>query len=306
MKHDAVRGAAGTASTGIRAGAGSRLFDGLNAVIMLALVFATFYPLYYIFVVSVSNGSAVMRGDVAFWPHGFNWDTYRLIFKDPSIVRSYGNTILYTTVGTAINLICTALCAYPLSKKDFYGRSVFTLLIVFTMFFSGGLIPSYLLVQKLGMLNSIWALVIPGAISVWNMIIMRTFFQGIPAELYDSAQIDGANELTSLVRITLPLSKPIMATMAMFYAVGHWNSFFPAMIYLDEKVKFPLQIVLRNMVVMGEMSSQSQEISGVFASVTATNIKYAVIVIAVLPIVMIYPFVQKYFIKGTMIGSLKG
>ncbi|MDF2659923.1 MAG: lplC5 [Paenibacillus sp.] len=290
----------------MKPGTGGRLFDGLNIALMLGLVFATFYPLFYIFIVSVSDGSAVMRGEVKFWPKGFNWDTYSLIFKDPSIVRSYGNTFLYTAVGTLINLVCTALCAYPLSKKDFYGRSAFTLMIVITMFFSGGLIPTYLLVQKLGMLNTMWALVIPGAISVWNMIIMRTFFQGIPAELYDSAHIDGAGELKALVRITLPLSKPIMTTLGMFYAVGHWNSFFPAMIYLDEKAKFPLQIILRNMVLMGEMSNQSQEISGVFAAVTATNIKYAVIIIAVLPIVMVYPFIQKYFIKGAMVGSLKG
>ncbi|MEK0317474.1 carbohydrate ABC transporter permease [Cohnella sp. 56] len=287
-------------------GFGSRLFDSINIAAMLLLVFVTFYPLYYIFVVSVSGGSAVMRGDVSFYPIDFNLNTYSLVFQDPSIWRAYLNTIVYTVVGTLINLFCTALCAYPLSKRDFYGRGFFTLMIVVTMFFSGGLIPSYLLVQKLGMMNTMWAIVIPGAISVWNMIVMRTFFQGIPNELYESAGMDGASELTSLIRITLPLSKPIMATMAMFYAVGHWNSFFSAMIYLNEKAKFPLQIILRNMVVMGEMSNQSQEISGAYAAVTATNIKYAVIIIAVLPILLVYPFIQKYFVKGVMVGSLKG
>lgn len=285
---------------------GSRLFDSANVLAMLLLVFVTFYPLYYIFVVSVSGGNAVMRGDVSFYPIDFNWNTYALVFDDSSIWRSYLNTIVYTVVGTSINLVCTALCAYPLSKREFYGRGFFTLMIVVTMFFSGGLIPNYLLVQKLGMMNTMWALVIPGAISVWNMIVMRTFFQGIPNELYESAGMDGASELTSLIKITLPLSKPIMATMAMFYAVGHWNSFFSAMIYLNEKAKFPLQIILRNMVVMGEMSSQSQEISGAYAAVTATNIKYAVIIIAVLPILLVYPFIQKYFVKGVMVGSLKG
>ncbi|WP_168123157.1 carbohydrate ABC transporter permease [Paenibacillus sp. HB172176] len=285
---------------------GSRLFDTANVGVMLVLIFITFYPIFYIFIVSVSDGNAVMRGEVAFWPIKPNWDTYGLLFEDPSIFRSYGNTILYTVVGTAINVACTALCAYPLSKPNFYGKGPFTLLIVITMFFSGGLIPSYLLVQKLGFLNSIWALVIPGAISVWNMIIMRTFFQGIPNELYESAQMDGANEWVSLIKITLPLSKAIMATMSLFYAVGHWNSFFSAMIYLDDKDKFPLQIILRNMVVLGEMSGQSQEIGGLYSTVTATNIKYAVIIIAVVPILMVYPFIQKYFVKGVMIGSLKG
>ncbi|MDO3412457.1 carbohydrate ABC transporter permease [Saccharibacillus sp. CPCC 101409] len=293
-------------SGGIDEGFGSRLFDICNVLLMLLLMFATFYPLYYVLVVSLSDGHSVMRGDVAFWPKGFTLSTYQLIFDDVSIWRSYANTILYTVVGTTINVVCTAMCAYPLSKKSFYGRGFFTLMIVITMFFSGGLIPSYLLVQKLHMLNTMWALVIPGAISVWNMVIMRTFFQSIPNELYESAEMDGSNELISFLRITLPLSKPILATMALFYAVGHWNSFFSAMIYLDEKDKFPLQIILRNMVVMGEMSNQTQELGGIYASVTATNIKYAVIVIAVLPIVMVYPFIQKYFVKGMMIGSLKG
>ncbi|WP_308636512.1 carbohydrate ABC transporter permease [Paenibacillus silvisoli] len=287
-------------------GLGSKLFDGFNVVFMLILTFATFYPIFYIFIVSVSDGNAVMRGEITFWPVKMNWSTYSLLFEDPAILRSYLNTFVYTIVGTAINVLCTALCAYPLSKKDFYGRGFFTLLIVITMFFSGGLIPSYLLIQKLGFLNTIWALVIPGAISVWNMIIMRTFFQGIPNELYESAQMDGANELVSLLKITLPLSKAIMATMALFYAVGHWNSFFGAMIYLDDKDKFPLQIILRNMVVLGEMSGQTQEIGGIYSSVTATNIKYAVIIVAVVPILMVYPFIQKYFVKGVMIGSLKG
>ncbi|WP_309120120.1 carbohydrate ABC transporter permease [Paenibacillus sp.] len=286
--------------------AGSKLFDMANIALMLGLVFVTFYPIYYLFIVSVSDGNAVMRGEVAFWPIQMNWSTYSLLFEDPSILRSYANTILYTVVGTTINVVCTAMCAYPLSKPHFYGRGFFTLLIVVTMFFSGGLIPSYLLVQKLGMLNTMWALVLPGAISVWNMIIMRTFFQGIPNELYESAEMDGANELVSLIRITLPLSKAIMATMGLFYAVGHWNSFFGAMIYLDDKDKFPLQIILRNMVVLGEMSGQTQEIGGIYSAVTATNIKYAVIIVAVVPILLVYPFIQKYFVKGVMIGSLKG
>lgn len=290
----------------IQSSTSSRIFDATNMVVLTLLMIVTLYPIYYIFIVSASAGSAVMKGDVTLLPIGFNFDTYQLLFKDPIILRSYGNTIYYTVLGTTINLVCTALCAYPLSKPDFYGRGFFTFLIVVTMFVSGGLIPSYLLVQKLGMMNTVWALVLPGAISVWNMIVMRTFFQGIPNELYDSAYIDGANELQSLWRITLPLSKPIMATMAMFYAVGHWNSFFSAMIYLNEKKKYPLQIILRNMVVSGDIGNQSQEVSGMYAGITSTNIKYAVIIIAVVPILMVYPFIQKYFVKGVMIGSLKG
>lgn len=290
----------------MKQGIGSRIFDTSNYIFMLALIFVTFYPLYYIFVVSVSDGNAVLRGDVSFWPESFNLDTYKLILDDPMIYRAYLNTIVYTVVGTMVNVCCTILCAYPLSKKDFYGKGFFTLMIVITMFFGGGLIPSYLLVQKLGMVNTMWALIIPGAISAWNMIIMRTFFQGLPNEIFESAEMDGANQLTALMRIALPLSGPILATISMFYAVGHWNSFFPALIYLNEKVKYPMQIMLRNMVVMGDMTNQTQQLSGDYAGVTATNIKYAVIIIVVLPILMVYPFIQKFFIKGALIGSLKG
>lgn len=287
-------------------GIGSRTFDAFNILFMIGLIFVTFYPLYHIFVVSISDGHSVLRGEVNIWPIRPNLDTYRLLLHDSAIIRSYGNTILYTTVGTFVNVCFTILCAYPLSKKEFHGRSFFTLMIVFTMFFSGGLIPSYLLVQKLNMINTMWALIVPGAISAWNMIVMRTFFQGIPNELFEAARIDGAQELLVLWRIVLPLSLPIIATISMFYAVGHWNSFFPALIYLDEKAKYPVQILLRNMVVMGQMSEQSQELSGPYAGVTSTNIKYAVIMIVVAPIIAIYPFIQKYFIKGVMIGSLKG
>lgn len=290
----------------IRQSLGSRTFDTINVMFMLGLMFITLYPLYYIFIVSISDGHIVMRGDISFWPRGMNLDTYRLLLHDSAIIRAYGNTILYTVVGTMINLGCTILCAYPLSKRDFYGRGFFTLMIVFTMFFSGGLIPSYLLVKQLHLINTMWALILPGAISAWNMIVMRTFFQGIPNELFESARIDGAHEFWVLFRIVLPLSLPIIVTISMFYAVGHWNSFFSALIYLDEKAKYPVQILLRNIVVMGQMSEQSQELSGPYAAVTSTNIKYAVIMIVVAPIVAVYPFIQKYFIKGVMIGSLKG
>lgn len=282
------------------------LFDVVNYALMLLLVFVTFYPLYYIFIVSISDGYDVMKGAVHFWPSGANLNAYKLVLEDPFVGSSYWNTIVYTVCGTFVNVVCTILCAYPLSRKEFYGRGFFTIMIVITMFFSGGLIPSYLLVQKLGMVNTMWALILPGAISAWNMIIMRTFFQGIPNELFESAHMDGANEFSVIYRILLPLSTPIMATISMFYAVGHWNSFFPALIYLNEKAKYPLQVMLRNIVVEGDMTTQTQALGGAYASVTATSIKFAVIMIVIMPIVLVYPFIQKYFIKGVMIGSLKG
>jgi len=285
----------------------SRFFDVGNIAFMLILVIVTIYPMYYVFIVSISDGNYVMRGLVKLIPRGLTVQTYRFIFDNPDFLRSYMNTIIYTTVGTAINLAFTIGCAYPLSRATFYGRNLFTALIAFTMFFSGGLIPSYIVIQNLGLVNSMWALILPAAINTWYMIIMRTFFQGIPNVLSESAYIDGANELTILSRIVIPLSKPILATMTMFYAVYHWNSFFPATIFINEKAKYPVQVILRNIVISGELDAQNNTIGAVtdFA-VIATNYKYAVIIITVVPILIVYPFIQKYFTKGVMIGAIKG
>lgn len=286
---------------------GSKVFDIINVLLMILLIVITLYPFYYIIIVSLSDGKAVMKGLVKLRPVGINFKSYSIVLKDPYIGTAYLNTILYTTFGTFINILFSTLCAYPLSRKNFFGKRIFTVMIVFTMFFSGGLIPTYLTVQKLGMLDTIWALVLPGAINTYNMIIIRTFFQDIPAELHESAYIDGANDIKIFAKIILPLSKPIIATMTLFYAVGHWNSFFSALIYLNEREKYPLQIVLRNMVVSGELTSQSNQM-GAAADFLAidTTIKYAIIIVATLPILVVYPFVQKYFVKGVMIGSLKG
>lgn len=285
---------------------GSLLFDVCNIALMLLLVFFTLYPVYYLIVVSLSDGIAVSKGTVYWWPSNPNLGAYKVLLGDSSIIRAYGNTLLYTSAGTLVNMIMTVLCAYPLAKKDFYGRQTFTIMIVITMFFSGGLIPNYLLVYNLGMINTMWAVILPSAISAWNMFIVRTSFQGIPGEMFEAARIDGANEWRILWRIALPVSVPMLATISMFYAVGHWNSYFPALIYLNEKAKFPLQILLRNLVIEGDMAGQAQDMAGQIATVSTTNIKYAVVIIAILPILMIYPFIQKYFVKGAMIGSLKG
>lgn len=292
----------------LRKSIGSRTFDAVNTLLLLGIVFATVYPLWYIAVVSISDGTAVNRGDVAFWPIDVTFEAYATVFRNQDIWRSYLNTIVYTGVGTAINLAATALCAYPLSRKDFFGNGFFTVFITITMFVSGGMIPLYLVVRSLGMVDTIWALVIPGAINTFNMIIMRTFFQGIPISLQESAHMDGANDLTILGRIVLPLSAPIMATMTLFYAVHHWNGFFNALIYLNSKAKYPVQIMLRNIVVASEFADQQADIgtvSGGF-NVVAQNYKYAVIMITVLPIICVYPFLQKHFTKGAMIGAVKG
>ncbi|MEK3720439.1 MULTISPECIES: carbohydrate ABC transporter permease [unclassified Paenibacillus] len=283
--------------------AGSLLFDCVIYALLLAMILVFLYPIYYMAVVSVSNGMNVIRGEVKWFPIGFNLEAYKMILSDKSIIRSYGNTLLYTSVGTLINVAATALCAYPLSRSKLYGRGLFTLLIIITMLFHGGMIPSYLVVNTLNMTNSIWAIVIPPAINVWYMIIMRTFFQNIPNEIHESAFIDGANDLLVFVRIVLPLSMPVIATMTMFYAVWHWNSFFPAMIYLFDSELYPVQIIMRSMLIDGSVGNNDPARD---LTTIQTNMKYAVIIVTILPIIMVYPFIQKYFVQGAMVGSLKG
>lgn len=287
---------------------GSRLLDGVIIVLLLALVFVTLYPIYYIFIVSISDGSAVNRGDVKWIPHDVTIEAYKIIFKNKDIWHAYGNTLQYTIIGTAINVVLSAMCAFALSRKDMYGRNAFIFMIAFTMFLSGGMIPTYLVIQKLGLIDTMWAIVLPPAINTFNMIIMKTFFEGIPVSLQESAFLDGANDIQILLRIILPLSMPIMATMVLFYAVHHWNSFFPSLLYLNSKDMYPVQVMLRNIVIAGEFADQQGDIGSAGSSfrVVAANYKYAVIIITIIPILVVYPYLQKYFAKGVMIGALKG
>lgn len=284
----------------------SRVMDWIIYIVMILVILATLYPFYYITIVSLSNGNAVLRGEVRFWPVALTLESYKLVFQNPVIPQSLLNSFIYTSVGTLINLIMTSLCAYPLARSKFSGRVAFTWIVSLTMFFSGGLIPLYLVIMQLGIRNTMWALVLPWAINVWNMFILRTAFQGIPEELYEAAVIDGANDLQTLWRVALPLVKPVLATLLMFYAVGHWNEFFNALIFLDDRVKFPVQLVMRNIVILGRFE-QTNELSGGsdFAAIEQT-LKYATIMVSTLPILAVYPFVQRYFVKGVMIGAIKG
>ena len=284
---------------------GSKGFDILNILFMIVFIFIILYPMYYIFIISISGGVAIRTGQVNWFPVDINLRAYKQVLGNPDILNAYANTILYTTVGTGINLIMTTLLAYPLSKRYVFGREAITVFVVITMFFSGGLIPSYLVVNNLNLINTMWALVLPVAINSFNMIIMRTFFQTLPEELFESARIDGAGEWKSLMRIALPSSLPILSTMFLFYAVSHWNSFFPALIYINDRSKYPVQIILRNIVIAGEMADEKAGYQGNVNYVVALGIKYAVVIVVILPIMAIYPFIQKYFIKGVMIGSLK-
>ena len=281
------------------------VFIGLVAAAML-------YPFVYIIAISLSDFHEIHR--VTIFPIGFHIDAYKFIFQLKNVQSGYVNTLVYTITGVAINMTLTTVCAFALSRRWMPGRSFFNILILITMFFGGGLIPSYLLVTNvLNIGNSIWALVLPGAIVPWNMIIMRTYFMNsIPSELDESAKIDGAGELTMLMRIYLPLSVPIFITIALFCFVGHWNSWFPASIYMDDSTKWPIQLVLRNSISTGGSSITSG--AGVTIPVpegrlpraSIQTLSNALTISVVLPIIMIYPFCQKYFIKGIMVGSLKG
>lgn len=290
---------------------GYRVFQVFNTILMILICIVILFPLYYMLIVSFSDGTAVMAGQVKFVPVGFSLRAYRAAFKDAYFLKSYLNTIIITVSGTAINLFMTTLFAYPLSRKDFRGRKLLMKMAVFTMFFTGGMIPTYMLVTDLGLGNSYFALILPGAISVYNMTIMRTFFEGIPAELNEAAYIDGANDVRILWSIVLPLSKSIIFTLLLFYAVGHWNGFFDALLYLNKKSMYPIQMFVRNVVFAGDALSMqitsyssSTEMGAEMLSEDAA--KYAIIIMSMLPILVVFPIVSRYFKSGVMIGAIKG
>ena len=286
-----------------------KIFDVVIYIIAFIIIAIVSYPLIFVVSASFSDPNKIINGEVWLYPKGVTLDAYANVFKDERIWNAYKNTVVYTVVGTCINIVLTTLLAYPLSRKDLPERNFLMLIIVFTMFFSGGIIPTYLVVQNLGMLDSIWAMVIPSAIATYNVIVMRTFFQSsIPWELQEAALIDGCSNFKLFLRIILPLSKPIIAVMVLFYAVGHWNSFFNALIYLNRDELYPLQIILREILIQNQSAIDIglTDFEMVKQIMLAESMKYAVIVIASLPVIVMYPFVQKYFVKGVMVGSIKG
>lgn len=285
---------------------GDRVFEIAVVVLVVLMCVMVLYPIYYMFIVSISSGSAVLRGEVTLLPKGINAGAYQAVFGNQYVPKAYLNTIIYTIAGTVISVSVTALCAYPLSRQRFYGRKVLTAFVVFTMFFDAGMISNYMVIRSTHFINTIWSIIIPGAVNVWYMIIMRTFFEGIPEELFESARLDGANDLTIFARLVVPLSKAVLSTMVLFYAVGFWNQWLQPLIYLNDRSKFPMQLILRN-IVLGADAALSQTMSAsTDAATMGLNIKYAVIFVTILPILVVYPFVQKYFVKGVMVGSVKG
>ncbi|MFB9277480.1 carbohydrate ABC transporter permease [Cohnella cellulosilytica] len=295
--------------TRIKSSFGDRLFTAIIYTLLSLFFLAILYPLIFILSASISDPSAVVSGKVWLWPVQPTLMGYEAVFKHKLIGSGFANSIYYTAFGTAVNIVMTVLAAYPLSRKDLYGKNLLMLLFVFTTMFSGGLIPGYLLVKDLGMLNTVWSMVLPGALSVWNVIITRTYFQtSLPAELLEAAQIDGCNDFKFVWKIVIPLSGPIIAVMTLYYAVGHWNQYFNAMIFLNKQEMYPLQIVLRNILIQNDVNALMLSDIANVAKREALRVllKYSLIVVSTLPLMLVYPFVQKHFVKGVMIGSLKG
>ncbi|WP_342538981.1 carbohydrate ABC transporter permease [Sporosarcina sp. FSL K6-1540] len=285
-----------------------RTFTIFNYVFLTIVALLVIYPLVFVVSASLSNPQYVISGELWLWPKEFTLEAYEKVFKNQAIINGFVNTLKYTVFGTILNVIMTILAAYPLSRRDLKGRGVIMAFIIFTIFFSGGLIPTYLLIRDLGMLDTFWVMIIPNAVAVWNIIIMRTFFQAIPQELEESAKMDGSGNFRILWSIVLPLSFPVIAVMVLFYSVGHWNSYFQALIYLQDENKFPLQLILRQILIQGQTDDMIQATSESFLAqqLSVEGLKYAVLIVANLPMLMLYPFLQRYFVKGVMIGSLKG
>ncbi|WP_439650270.1 carbohydrate ABC transporter permease [Glycomyces amatae] len=286
---------------------GTRAFGAVNTVLLVLLCAAMLYPFVTVLAQSFSSPGAINAGQVSFWPVGFNTDTYAAVMSNDTFWRNYGNTVLYTVVGTVIAMLLTTTYAYVLSKKHLKGRKALIGIAVFTMFFNGGLVPNYVLISSLGMKNTMWAIVLPGAISVFNLLVMKSFFESLPKELEEAAQIDGLGWYGIFGRITLPLSKAVIATMVLFYSVAYWNDWFAAFLYLDKTELFPVTLFLRNLIAGASTSaSEGAAAAGTTTALVSTNIQAVTMILTVIPILCVYPFVQRYFVSGVMLGSVKG
>lgn len=277
------------------------LLTGFATVVVLV-------PLIFVVAASLSSPDALLSAKVFLWPVEFTTRGYRMAFENKMLLTGFRNTFFYAVVGTSINIVCTILAAYPLSRKDFRPRNVIMFLFAFTMLFNGGMIPTYLIVKDLHMIDTFWAMVIPNAISVWNIIIMRTYFQtNIPDELLESAGLDGCDDITFLIKMVLPLSVPIIAVNVLLYAIGHWNSFFNALIYLNSNNLFPLQIALRDILIQNEQGSMSMDVAKQLEQQkTKYLLQYSTIVVSTIPVMLLYPLIQRYFVTGIMVGAIKG
>lgn len=282
------------------------IFDVIIYFVIFCVALSALYPFLYMIAVSLSGTVPVLRGEVFLWPKEFTLNTYAVVFDNPDIGKAYINTILYTVLGTTISLFVTAAGAYALSKKTMLFQRPFMIMIVITLFFSGGMIPTFLVVKSYSLINTIWAMVIPTAVSSWNFIVMRTFFMNMPQEVEESGKIDGLTDIGIFFRLVLPLSSAIIATIGLFYGVAIWNNFFSALLYLRDADLFPLQVIIRNMVLQGAGGANGAGNIGGDSMIVDEALKYATIIVTTVPILLVYPFLQKYFAKGALIGSVKG
>ncbi len=295
-------------SNQIKMTTGEKIFSVINYILLIALSIACLYPMLYVIFASVSDSDLMMahRG-LLFYPQGFTWESYRLAFKDPMIFRGYANTLFVVVVGVCLSMLLSILAAFFLSRKDVQWKKPIMILIIFTMFFGGGMVPFYLTVNSYGLTNTLWSLILPSAVNTFNLIILRTAFFGIPDSLEESARLDGAGSWTVLFRICVPLIKPTLAVILLYYAVEKWNSWFHASIFLQDRTLYPLQLVLRGILIQNDTSMMTAaDVAVGDTAPVGETIKYAVIVVATLPILCVYPFLQKYFVHGVMVGAVKG
>lgn len=296
----------------IRDSIGDRIFTSLIYVFLAVLAFSTFYPFWNSLVISFNEGIDTSKGGITFWPRVFTLDNYKIVFEDPRLMNGFVIAALRTVIGTVTAILATSIFAYGMSKKELMGRKCYMIMCIITMYFAGGLIPTYMLIRGLGLFNSFWVFIIPGLISVWNMIIFRTFFQGLPQGLEESAKMDGCGNWGTFFRIVLPLSGPVVATLSLFTAVAHWNEWFVASIYITNEKLLPIQTVLRQILFSNIASEQLSNVDvssiahlNAAKKITSKSLTMATIMVATIPIVCVYPFLQKYFVKGVLVGSLK-
>lgn len=284
----------------------NRLGNSMNIIVIGLLSFITLYPFLQVIMTSFSSSRAIMSGEVFLWPVDFNLDTYKAVFQDGQIIVALKNTVIITIVGTIFNMIATVMAAYPLSKRDLMGRNWMLVCVTFTLVFGAGMIPNFVVVKMLGLLNTFWAIWLPGLVSTWNFFVMKTYFEGLPEELEEASEIDGANDLQVLIRVIIPLSLPMLAALTLFYAVGLWNNYFNVLLYITDPNKLTIMVKLLQMISNVDPTQRLEEgvLEGDF--IIPEGIQAASMVVAIVPIMLVYPFLQKYFIKGVLIGSVKG
>lgn len=291
---------------------GDRIMVTFIYMFLILLSVSTLYPFLNAIVISLNEGLDTSKGGITLWPREFTWENYRVVFQDERLMSGFFVSVLRTVIGTVTAILATAIFSYGMSRRELMGRKYYMIICIITMYFGGGLIPTFLLIRELGLMNSFWVYIIPSLISVWNMIIFRTFFQGLPAGLEESAKIDGCGNWGTLFRVVLPLSGPVIATLALFTAVGHWNEWFLASIYISDEKLLPIQTILKQILASNIVSEQTASMDAAALAhlqkaktITSKSLSMATMMVATLPIVLVYPFVQKYFVKGVLVGSLK-